>query len=677
MFTTEITEDTEKSYKTLSAISASSVVIKAKKQEFVPVCGLIKMGRGALETLDSPDIEQIGHVYENSLAGSVRRETGTHYTPKPLAEEIVCATLTPLVSGRTPQEILSLKICDPAMGSGAFLIAACRWLGERLLQSQGREISRQNLAGVMRLVAQYCLYGVDIDPVAVELARLSIKLLTQSNKAAPQFLERNFRTGDSLSAQPLFPWEDCFPDVFRRVNPGFDAIIGNPPFLGGRKMRGVLGNEYLKRLKAEWSHASLNADLCSFFLLRASTLVRKEGQIGFLASNTIAQGDTAKTGLVFLTERSNFTIRQAVPSFHWPGQATVVASWVVLQNGPWNDEKRLNNRSVRRISPILDEGGNWGTSRRLPENEEIHFQGSVLAGEGFVLTEKEAEDFLSIRPANSAVIFPYLGGREVNSSPIFAPKRWVIDFRDFPLEQCEQEWPELLEQVRRLVKPHRDRANRAPHRRYWWHHGDKRPALYARIRKNKSVFVLTRHTKHLALAQVSTQQVFQESLCVLDLPNWTAFAAIQSTIHEIWARRGSSTLGEGLRYTPTDYFETFPFLHLQSKELEETGKRYYDARQNMLIASGQGFTVLYNHFHSPQETVKSFQELRELRRRMDEAVCAAYGWDDLKLDHGFYEIVSPSAKDRTRFTISEPAQAEILRRLFFVNPFNSAFPEKM
>jgi len=155
--------------------------------------------------------------------------------------------------------------------------------------------------------------------------------------------------------------------------------------------------------------------------------------------------------------------------------------------------------------------------------------------------------------------------------------------------------------------------------------------------------------------------VFQESLCILDLPNWSAFAVIQSTIHYLWAKRGSSTLGDGLRYTPSDYFDTFPFLHLESDELEAIGRQYYDARQTIMTARNEGLTKLYNRFHSPDEQDICVKNLQELRRQMDEAVARAYGWDDLALDHGFYEL-----QEGIRFTINESARSEILRRLLWI-----------
>lgn len=168
--------------------------------------------------------------------GSDRRETGTHYTPKSLTEAIVTETLTPIAyvgpaEGtpreqwvlKSPVELLDLKICDPAMGSGAFLVQACRWLADRLVEAwslaegsgktvcvDGEVLDAQDTKEPLprdteartviarRLIAERCLYGVDLNPLAVELAKLSIWLLTLAKGRPFGFLDHNLRCGDSL-----------------------------------------------------------------------------------------------------------------------------------------------------------------------------------------------------------------------------------------------------------------------------------------------------------------------------------------------------------------------------------------------------------------------------------------------------------------------------------------------
>jgi len=168
--------------------------------------------------------------------GSDRRETGTHYTPKSLTEAIVAETLTPIAyvgpaegtpradwTLKSPAELLDLKICDPAMGSGAFLVQACRWLADRLVEAWAQAEAQEHTVGVggrvadaganveslphdteartivaRRLIAERCLYGVDLNPLAVELAKLSIWLVTLAKGRPFGFLDHNLRCGDSL-----------------------------------------------------------------------------------------------------------------------------------------------------------------------------------------------------------------------------------------------------------------------------------------------------------------------------------------------------------------------------------------------------------------------------------------------------------------------------------------------
>lgn len=168
--------------------------------------------------------------------GADRRETGTHYTPKSLTETIVSTTLEPLAyvgpaeglprtkwQLKPPSELLNLKICDPAMGSGAFLVQVCRWLGERVVEAWAYEEAAgkaitidgevlgvlgeadpmpksmdERLVTARRLVAERCLYGVDINPMAVELAKMSIWLVTLAKGRPFGFLDHNLRSGDSL-----------------------------------------------------------------------------------------------------------------------------------------------------------------------------------------------------------------------------------------------------------------------------------------------------------------------------------------------------------------------------------------------------------------------------------------------------------------------------------------------
>lgn len=163
--------------------------------------------RHGREPIAYPDlgVEQLGAVYERVLGHPHRKQSGTFYTPRALTEFVVRRTLTPLTRDASADAILHLRVVDPAMGSGAFLVAACRHLAtayERALVGEGRlsehEIDTGMRADFRRLVAQRCLYGVDRNPVAVQLARLSLWLATLAGGKPLTFLDHRLRTGDAL-----------------------------------------------------------------------------------------------------------------------------------------------------------------------------------------------------------------------------------------------------------------------------------------------------------------------------------------------------------------------------------------------------------------------------------------------------------------------------------------------
>ncbi len=143
-----------------------------------------------------------------------------------------------------------------------------------------------------------------------------------------------------------FHWELEFPEVFGRDNPGFDVIVGNPPFVGGSKITGSLGTAYRDYLVERVANGKKgNADLCAFFFLRAGQLVRDSGMIALLATNTIAQGATREVGLEQLTAQG-FSIPRSVASLPWPGEASLEVAQVWLYRGAWPSDFVLNEQPV-------------------------------------------------------------------------------------------------------------------------------------------------------------------------------------------------------------------------------------------------------------------------------------------------------------------------------------------
>src|SRR5439155_7833232 len=197
-----------------------------------------------------------------------------------------------------------------------------------------------------------------------------------------------------LKGRRPFHWPLEFPEVFvgdMEEESGFAAIISNPPFQGGQKITGALGTDYRDYLVEHLAHGKRgSADLCAYFFLRASQLVRSGGQCGLLATNTIAQGDTREVGLDQIVAAS-WTIPRAVPSRKWPGMAALEVAHIWLRHAVWLGLYWLDDKSVGGISPYLTEVEEiQGKPFKLFANADKSFQGSIVLGMGFVLEPEAA-----------------------------------------------------------------------------------------------------------------------------------------------------------------------------------------------------------------------------------------------------------------------------------------------
>jgi hypothetical protein len=742
-----------------------------------------------------------------------RRRSGSHYTPRSLTEPIVRTTLEPILArlrgedggAPRPEQILDLKVCDPAMGSGAFLVESCRQLGAALVESwhvhdQLPAIPPDEREDIfaMRLVAQRCLYGVDRNPVAVDLAKMSLWLVTLAKEHPLTFVDHALRHGDSLvglsrrqieafhwdlskpaylhglgirdsldavvelrrqireagddvsdwelrdlwdRAQfelrnvrlvgdlvvaaffaaekatgreaerasyaqavvggeadrycleleeqrtddpPLAPfhWELEFPEVFERVNPGFGAIVGNPPFAGKNAISVGNVNGYLDWLQAIHEDSHGNSDLVAHFFRRAFNLIRNGGTLGLIATNTVAQGDTRASGLRWICNHEG-EIYDARRRVKWPGLAAVVVSVLHIFKGGMRTAKRLDGELVERITAFLFQRGTNADPMRLAANAHKSFQGSILLGMGFTFDDSDTKHvanslsdmrtLLEQNPSNRDAIFPYIGGDEVLTSPKLANHRFAINFFDYGEADCRRQWPELMAIVEAKVRPERATEGRKTRRERWWQYAEKALGLYEAISHLDRALVNPLYSSHLSFAFLLTRQVFTNKLNVLPFADYSTFCLLQSRVHERWARAFSSTLEDRLAYAPSDCFETFPFPSTGASRLETAGKAYYEFRADLMIRHNEGLTKTYNHFHDPNEQNPDIVELRELHATMDRAVLDAYGWTDVPTDCEFlldYEIDEDewgTKKKPWRYRWADDVRDEVLARLLELN----------
>jgi hypothetical protein len=232
-------------------------------------------------------------------------------------------------------------------------------------------------------------------------------------------------------------------------------------------------------------------------------------------------------------------------------------------------------------------------------------------------------------------------------------------------------YPEPFGLLEREVKPERLQKDPEKYPRLvqtWWKYWHSRKKLYDNIASNSLSRVLARSrvSDHHMVDSLPVGIIYTEQLVVFVLEEWSDFAVLQSSIHDVWSRTYASTMKNDVRYIPTDCFETFP-RPSPSDDLERIGERYWSARQDLKLANQVGLTGIYNYFHNPKNESREFRELRKLHMELDQAVFEAYGFDQSRLDHDFYQT-----SRGWRFTLSDVLKSDIVNWLLDLNQNISA-----
>ncbi len=458
--------------------------------------------------------------------------------------------------------------------------------------------------------------------------------------------------------QLTFHWPLEFPEVIVQHG-GFDAFVGNPPFLGGKRISTEHGDAYERYLKQSVISSKGAADLSCYFLRRAFSALAATGYFGLLTTNSVNEGDSRDVGLTPLID-SGGTIYRAIASFLWPGTANVYASLIHVACGDFRSGSLLNDVGVSEITAFLDSGGG-GKPQVLVGQTVLYTQGPTLNGDGLLqAAPAERNKLVAIDPNNHSVIFPYINAKLFNSMTAIEPAEYAISFGTMGLDEARL-YAAPFQIVTEHVKPKRDTLTRQVHEARYWLYWDKREAFFASVKNRDCLLVCPIATKHLSFRFLPTDWVFSHTLKLFDIQAFGMFCVLQSSFHEAWARQYSSRLKEDLRYSTSDAFDTFAFP-AATNPLSEIGRHYHTFRESLMQTSGEGLTRTYNRFHDLDESTANIQTLRELHAEMDKAVAAVYGWSELDLGHTFHET-----KQGTRFTISESARREVLGRLLKLN----------
>jgi len=616
-----------------------------------------------------------GTLFERSLDPGKRSQLGAHYTSKedillivepvliePLqakwtavkAEAVELADAAQSAKGRAYsklradlqekilvwlEELSHVRVLDPACGSGNFLYLALRRMLDLWHETRVFSAEHGLPTFVEKQVHPAQLFGLETNIYAQELASVVVWIgylqwLNEHGIGWPT--EPILRKLDNIQARDAILAHDAEGNPIEPEWPEAYCIIGNPPFLGDKKMRSELGDKYVSKLRQLYAgRVPGGADLVTFWFERARTQIEsgRAKRAGLLATNSIRMVGNRPVLQRILESGGIFMAWSDRP---WILDGAAVRVSVIGFDDGSQQQRALDGKLVTSIHADLTASANVASAQALPENANLCFLG-VMKGGPFDLSEHEARRMLAAplnpngRP-NSDVVKRRLIGRDIVQR---SQNGWLIDFGD--MSETEAALYELpFEYVRREVKPFREKNRDRLMKQNWWLHGRSRPALRHSIVGLKRCIVTPEVSKHRVFEWMSTDVVPDHKLHVIARDDYYFFGVLQSRLHEVWTLSTCSWMGVGNdpSYNSATTFETFPFPWPPSQEpgesplvtaIAEAAREVVqkrDAWLNPLGASehdlkARTLTNLYN-------TRPAW--LEEAHRKLDEAVFAAYGW---------------------------------------------------
>jgi hypothetical protein len=670
--------------------------------------------------LDWSNIEPsiFGTLFERSLNPSKRSQLGAHYTSKEdiqlivepvlmapfrraweaikqqgadLAQKRDAATtpqlrsryhneLERLITGFT-QRLATIRVLDPACGSGNFLYVALR-----MLLDLWKEVAV--FAGTLGLPlmlplpgfapAPEQLYGIELNEYAYELAQATvwigyIQWLHENGYGVPS--EPILKPLDNIKHMDAILAYDAAGKPVEPEWPTADVIVGNPPFLGGKRLRSELGDQYIENLFLLYDEqVPREADFVCYWFEKSRKQIESQHtkRAGLLATQGIRGGANRKL-LESIKKTGNIFWAQADREWVLDG-ATVHVSMIGFDNGS-EDVLWLNNQQVKEIYADLTSNINLTTALRLLENHGLSFMGVTPAGP-FDIQEDLARAMLAAPSnpngrTNSDVVRPYYNGTDLTNRPRHI---WIIDFGiDMSLEAAAMyEMP--FEYVREHVYPIRSNNKRVSYKQYWWRLAEARSGMRRSLSPFKRYLGTSMVSKHHIFCWIPSVVLPANLIIVIAKDDDYTFGILQSTIHEAWARKKGTQLREaesGYRYTPSTTFETFPFPWPPGQEpvadprvqaIAQAAKELVEKRDNWLNPPGataadlkkRTLTNLYNQRPTWLDLA---------HQKLDKAVLAAYGWSDLLTDDGILadEVLARLlALNLVRAQTQPPVQAPLL-----------------
>jgi hypothetical protein len=622
-----------------------------------------------------------GAVFQRLMEKGERHILGAHFTTEadirkiiypcivfPWQEKIAEAeTLTECLDLLT--EMTKYTVLDPSCGSGNFLFVAfkeLKILEAQLLRKIRDTFNKPDDAKTFSIflkkhpfVNTSQFYGYDVNPLAVELAKVTLMVAKEisilntkevfDNKNKPLPLDN---LDENIICQDALLNDNGTPREWHKVS----VVIGNPPFQSRSKMLGEFGKIYLEKLWTAYPDFNRYADFCTFWFQKAHQTIPQNGFAGLVATNTIRENNSRENSLDYIIEHGGELIN-AVSSQPWDGEAVVHVSIVSWKKGTHNKPKTLYVLDKKGILvahdlPTINSSLSLGidvTSAKVLACQTIRkfcSQGLKHGHEGFLVDVETAQRMIKANPKNAEVLKPYLIGAELVGKKGSQPQRYVIDFSQLTLPEAKQ-YPEPYAHILKEVQPEREKLaeeqekenaqilqinpkatldkSYIQYNRYWWQLIGKRLEL---LEEMKGL------NRYIVCSQVSKRNIF-EFICKDITPNAAVmvftfeddytFGILQSKYHWEWWKAKGSTLKGDYRYTVDTVWDTFPFPQKPTqKKIEAVAQASVALRQGRRDFMQKFDHTLRDLYREMEEDVTN--PIHKLQNALDKAVGEAYGF---------------------------------------------------
>ena len=609
--------------------------------------------------------EIFGTLFEGSMEAGERHAQGAHFTSQADITKVVIPTIvTPWrqrlqAAGsiaeleRALGDMYAFRVLDPACGSGNFLYVAYREMRRLehealdMIAERRRSTGRAAQAAFAYVTPDH-FYGIDINPFAVEVAKVTMML---AKKLAADEL------GESQQVLPLDNLDQTIiaADALFSKWPKADVVIGNPPYLGRRKMVEELGSAYTQRLAAAYPAVGGVSDYVCYWFPKAHDHLPSGGRAGLVATKTIRETSSRKASLDYVVAHEG-VIFDAVSSQPWSGDAVVHVSIVNWSKGKdvqpkllWLNQGELRlevDQIPASLLPDLDVAK--AVQLSCNRSPKVCFQGQTPGvTRGFTLDAPERDNLLRQDHSAGHFIFPFLGGDDMLHRQ--GIDRWVIDLPQDDLAEAEAASPILIRHLREHVLPTRQAAadkeakrnasvvdeESAPrvnrhHAKFlngWWQLAWRRADMVEAIEQLDRYIALTitaSWERPSVYCFVDSSVRPAASLQVFSLDDDYSFGILSAAPHRRWFEARCSRLKADLRYTPNTVFDSYPWPQQPSSD---DVQRITHAVKEILILrathSQMGLTLArqYDVLRIPGKS-----QLRDLHQELDTAVLQAYGF---------------------------------------------------